>query len=443
MVRPEADTESGHGGELSEDPAVSGTPEERERGRLHLETWLTAREGSALARLADEVFSAIPAPAITPGRSHRRDAMQRRALTVRCLLANLTVLLLDPLQRKDLLVSLKAHKRSRYNVSPISADLLGDAIRALQALAIVTVEAGVRRRSLTRLQLTAHFASHMRMAGVSLRDVVKLPGEEAIILRARRNREERERVGKLMDYTDDGVTVAMRGDMTRITDAINAADLRIDGQPVPPVHLVRIFQHAEDKPAWSQHGRLYRGAVWLDMEREQRHRLTLGGRPLADLDFAAMFTRIAYAETGQPFPDDEDPYDISGLEGYRDAVKALLTSLFFRQDNEPARRLPRDVKLPQGWTMARFVKAASEKHPAIASRFNTEDGFGFFAKESSLMVAILLELLQNRVVALPCHDGLLVAQDDKAKAVEVMERLSRERLGGNFPVVEKLIVAGL
>lgn len=441
MVRPEADTESGHGGEL-EDSAVSGTPEERERGRLHLETWLTAREGSPLVRLADEVFSAIPAPAITPGRRHRGDAVKRRGLTVRCLLANLTVLLLDPLQRNDLLVSLKAQKRSRYNSSPISADLLGDAIRALQALAIVTVEAGVRRRSLTSLRPTPHFASYMRSVGISLGDVVKLPGEETIILRAKRNREERERVGRLMDYPDDAMTLAMREDMRRITDAINAADLRIDGQPVPPVHLVRIFQHAERKPAWSQHGRVYR-AVWLDMEREQRHRLTLGGRLLADLDFAAMFTRIAYAEAGQPYPDDEDPYDISGLEGYRDAVKALLTSLFFRQDNEPARRLPRDVKLPPGWTMARFVRAASEKHPAISSRFNTEDGFGFFAKESSLMVEILLELLQNRVVALPCHDGLLVAQDDKAKAVEVMERLSRERLGGSFPVVEKSIAAGL
>jgi hypothetical protein len=47
------------------------------------------------------------------------------------------------------------------------------------------------------------------------------------------------------------------------------------------------------------------------------------------------------------------------------------------------------------------------------------------------------------VVALPCHDGLLIAQDHKAKAVEVMERLSRERLGSIFPVVEKPIVATL
>ncbi len=156
-----------------------------------------------------------------------------------------------------------------------------------------------------------------------------------------------------------------------------------------------------------------------------------------------MFTRIAYAEAGVPFPDGEDPYDIPGLEGYRDEVKALLTSLLFRQDGEPARRLPRDVKLPQGWTMARFVAAACAKHPAIASMFNTEVGFGFFAKESNLMVEILLHLLENRVIALPCHDGLLVARDDKAKAVEVMERLSRERLKGSFPVVEKSIAAGL
>lgn len=436
MVLPEAGITGGHGGELSEDPAVSGTSDEQEVGHLHFQPWLAIREGSPLAAIAGEVFASIPQPAITPGRKHRSDAVERRRLALWTVMANLAALCFDPQGRDGLAVLLEKRGLNRYDRRDVGPDAIAAAIHAVHLLELVTVVPGVRHKTASTLALSDSFRRHLVSRGASMRDVVQAPGAESILLRPRREAQG-PRTRKLLDYPDDAVTLGMRADMGRINDAINGGGLCLDGLPVPPTHLVRIFQ-AGANPAWSLHGRLYRG-LWLDMPRSQRHRLTLGGQPLADLDFSAMFTRLAYVKAGVAFPEDEDPYAVEGLEAYRPQVKQLLTSLFFRPPGKPARRLPKGLQLPEGWTMARFVEAVSRRHPALVPLFDTEAGFEFFAMESAVMVAVLLELLQNRVVGLPCHDGLLVAQDHKELAAETMGRISFELLGRSFPITEKAL----
>jgi hypothetical protein len=61
------------------------------------------------------------------------------------------------------------------------------------------------------------------------------------------------------------------------------------------------------------------------------------------------------------------------------------------------------------------------------------------AKESEILVGILLELASKGVAALPMHDGIMVAASHKQLAIETMQRVSGEMVGRPLQVVEKEI----
>lgn len=425
--------ENGHG----EDAMLE--PQEGEAGvlYLHYQPWLTA-SGSCLVALADEVFNAIPAPAIAPGRTHRKDATERRRLCTFNVLAHLVVLAQSSMQYDSLVLPLQNAKRTRYDRAAFTVEVLTACIHALEFLGILSVVPGVYKRSRTRVIVSEGFKAKLHGRNVSLSDIGKVSGGETILLRSREGRQGR--TGELVDYADDNRSDLLRREMEDLNAALNAADIRLDGQPVPPIHMVRIFQQDSPgaPPAWSRHGRIYRGSPWLDLRKDQRYRLSMGGERLADLDYSACFLHLAYIRQGAAFPEG-DPYTLDGLEGHRAAVKQLTTSLFFRKTHPT--RLPKGFKngLPDGWNMARFVSAISDRHPAIACLFGTEVGFDFFATESALMMAVLKELRAFGVVALPCHDGALVQKTHKQLTIDCMRRVSFQQLGRELPVAEKPI----
>ena len=49
-------------------------------------------------------------------------------------------------------------------------------------------------------------------------------------------------------------------------------------------------------------GRLF-GGWWQSLEKQRRRSIRLDGEPIAELDFAAMFLRLAYLEVGESPPE--------------------------------------------------------------------------------------------------------------------------------------------
>lgn len=395
---------------------------------LHFDPWLTAL-GTALINVSAEVFTLLPAPEITPGRKPRADAMQRRLVCLRSLLANLVALALQPGLHCALAVSLKGGKRSRYYCPPYHIAVLSDTLKGLQAAGMVSVVQGAARRTRTYVTPTPRLEGVLTGHEVTLKDVGRLAGGETLLLRS----SEPEDGGEaFLEYVDTATTMAMRRDMEVINETINAADIRFAGTPIAPTHLVRMFQGD-----FEHHGRMYRG-VWQSLPKRERHRLTINGEAVADLDFSAMFLQLAYLKQGVEMPHG-DPYAIPELSGCRGAVKRLIASLLARKG--PALRLPPGIKeqLPEGWTMRRFEHAACLKHPAIAELFGKGLSLEFMFTESRVMVAVLLGLAAKGIVGLPMHDGLMVAASHKETTIEMMRRVSFEVLGKALPVVEKTI----
>ncbi|NEK50199.1 hypothetical protein GUK36_12260 [Rhizobium leguminosarum] len=402
---------------------------------LHYDAWLTAGGGQLIA-LAECVFEMLAPPIITPGRKHRADAEKRRKRCSVTVVANLIVTTLSPVQYAGLAVPLRNGKLTRYDRRDFNADALRLVIGEFENAGLVSVEGAVFKERRTVVAPTSRFRQLVAAHGVSLADIHHLEGRETIELWAGSRRSGHKAP---VDYVDCREADTMRAQMAEINGVLNNADIRLDGQQTAPVHLVRKFRvdQPEDARRFDRHGRLY-GGFWEDLPKEQRHLLTIGGEPVVDLDFASMFIQLAYYRQGFQ-PPSGDLYAIPGLEEHRKAVKSLMVSLFFR--NAEARRLPAGSKeaLPSGWSMERFKAVAAALHPAIAHLFDTTVGFELMALESEILVGILVELASKGVVALPMHDGIMVAASHKELAVETMQNVSARKVGRSLPVVEKPI----
>jgi len=421
---------------------------------LRFNPWLMPREGSPLAELAAEVFAALPPPEITPGRKHRADAERRRMLSVMALIANLASLYLmetGSLHYRGLSVPLKKTKQNRYNANPagFTAQVLARSVSAMEASGHVSLLKGKKGRAISEIALSESLRVKLAKAGISSADIVIIPGGgETIHLKhkphggtGRANAR-----GELIDYRETAQTGAMREEMEAINEMLNAGSVCFDGQPVPPQRLVRVFQVSGDdqkaQPEFNRHGRLY-GGFWESLEWSKRHLITIGGEPIADLDYCSLWLQMAYARQGAEMPHG-DPYALPGLGCYRGAVKRTVASLFAKEGNLTAMRLPSAAKeeLPEGWTMGRFIEAFSEKHNAVMPLLGRGLALEFMFLDSQMMVKILLDLRSQGITALPMHDGLMVGQSAKETAVTVMKNASMSLFGRAFEVAEKPLLSG-
>ncbi|MFK0204273.1 hypothetical protein [Agrobacterium sp. NPDC090283] len=401
---------------------------------LHYDPWLIPL--GPLEALSQQIFQSLPPPRITPGRKPRADAVARREAALKSILANLAALHLFPAPRSGVAMPLRNSKRTRYDRSGFTADVLRRSIGDLEGAGLVDVSSGEFKQKRTTVSPSIALRGMMVVAGITLEAIGRDKGQETIELWTRRQG----RYGKeLIDYADTSETVSMRTDLETINTVINGSRIRYEGVPLPPSAMVRKFteDRSASTPTFAHHGRLY-GGLWQSVPKELRYKLSLDGEPLVDLDYTAMFIQLAYAHLGAPMPKG-DPYMIPGLEAYRSTVKKLVSSLFFRDGM--ASRFPRDIdKLPPPWTMQKFVSAVAVRHKAIASLLGSDIGFRLMYAESEVLVAVLLGLASQGVTALPMHDGLMVAQTHRSAAIAVMKQVSEVKLGRALSVVEKPIL---
>lgn len=410
---------------------------------LHFDGWLAAKSGSPLAGLVMRLSASIPQEPTTSGRARRADAQRRQRDCIEALVVNLAACSLNPLHYAGLAVATRNDRLTRYDRPGFAAPTLRACIACLEEVGMLTVSPAIYKRQRTILVPSPELASRLLADGVTMRDIIRAAGRETVELWAERggSRQHGNRSGKvLVDYRDTPETDTLRSSMDAVNESLNKAVVSMAGHPMPPPHLARKF-HSDSPvaaPTFNRHGRLY-GGFWQHLKHEHRHKLTVNGEAVADLDFASMFVSLAYLHQGFP-PPAGDLYAVAGLESCRDVVKSLMVSLFFRE--VPATRLPKGARneMPPGWTMARFKRAAAALHPAIAPLFDTDVGFELMATESRLLVAILLELGQRNIPALPMHDGIMVPRTAKRDALSVMEAASLSHLGSRLRVVEKIVM---
>ena len=269
-----------------------------------------------------------------------------------------------------------------------------------------------------------------------------ISGETVIVHRVERDYATNARFVANVDYEDSDETRQMRADVERINAALETADLSFESPHALAIRqrrLRRIFSTYDSKPRFDRNGRLH-GGWWQTVEREQRHRIRINGLPVADLDYSAMFLRLAYAGAGvEPPPGDLYAGIVGGPEKarYREGVKQVVNAMLAR--NTPLTRLPKGSKehLPSGCTGRSIRDAILTRHSPIRDRFESDAAMRFMRTESDILVAALLRLLDLGVVALPMHDGLMVRRDKADEAATVMREVSLRVTGFELPVTEK------
>lgn len=408
--------------------------------------WLTC-DGHHLAGLAAEVFEQCEALRPSATRRPRRDAVERRRRVSNNIIANLAVLVLRHPTTHGVAISARNDAITRYDRRDFPREVVSQTLTRLENLRLIHRREGSWHGSLTRIQPSYSLRTRIA-ASVGADEVGRSADGETIILRASGRRHGQPKL--LIDYSETDETRVLRGEMSRINEALNAASITVDGIRSDPIHITRRFQIGGPQAAhtFDQHGRIY-GGFWINMHRTERHRIRINGEVLADLDFTAMFTQLAYLKAGLPLPQG-DPYggfpglDIVGNDpelthARREAIKRGLNAFFFRTGR--MERLPSEVKqlLGPDWTATRFAASARTRHAPIKHLFGTGLGIRLMFTESRILVKTLLDLLDLGIIALPIHDGIMVPVSRQQEALRVMRNASAFITGFELPVKAKLL----
>jgi hypothetical protein len=370
-------------------------------------------------------------------RQPRLEQMERVTNIVSCLVANLAAMHQGHPEHGRLAIPLRHTSQSRYDRKGFGH--LPHVIDAMATQGLVLKHPAHIKKRRTGIEATGCLLDALLSGTMS--EVSRAEGEETIWLTARMGRDGKGKKlpRQLVDYVDTPEAGLLRTEMEEINTFLATQHIELQGQPRAGSRLTRHFllRDIGDPHAFRLHGRLY-GGFWESMPKALRADLRINGEPIADLDYASMFPRLAYARVGAQ-PPEGDLYAIPGLEKHRAGVKAGFAAML-SSSNEMT-RLPSDVKdaLPAGWTGRRLAEAIGDKHPALVPLFGKDIALDLMFTESCILVAVLLRLARMGIAALPMHDGVMVPLNSGANAKCIMEDTSLALCGISIPVAMKVV----
>ena len=394
----------------------------------------------------------------------------RRIEAVFCNLAH-AVLMPPPTGRIAVKLGKNSKRRSRYD-SPLVGKCFSPLIWMLDGLGFLDLRLiPVPRGEVSSIAPTPWLARNVVEAGVQLSDFGRDATEEVVLL-TRNSRKEppwwEERTPRKVDrepidYADTPETQRYRDAIRHLNRFLRDADIDFldDGQepridPFDRTLRRRFVLRPGQDQRFDQSGRLY-GGFWQNLKTARRRHIRINGEPVVVLDFASMFTRLAYAEL-RAAPPEGDLYAIPGLDGYRSGVKRAMNCFLFDGgtrrswpdtfgigvgNDEQASADPDgvaasfDARLPARWGVGKTKQAILRVHPALKGAWGRGFGDRLMFLESEVLVAILRDLASRYIPALGLHDGLLVAVSDKETAREAMRRAAKAVTGIDLPVSEK------
>ena len=376
----------------------------------------------------------------TEGRIRKRRAKDKAS----ALVANVACALVDGKGPPTIAIQLA---RPKAALTRYDARHLGQLPAVLEILSgdggLITLRKSRRKGIASTIEPSASLMGLMApFKNFGLKDFHWEPGEVIQLSHVTRDPVANTRATALVDYADDADTIRMRAELDAINEALGNAKLDFVDDGGPPVairktNLRRIFNTpAPDQRRFVLGGRPY-GGFWQTLARTRRHNIRIDRERVADLDFSAMFLRLAYCRAGIAPPAGDlyagiIPDDPQGR--WREGLKQVVNALLFR--DKPLTRLPKGSAdlLPPGMNGKDIRAAVLQRHPAVARVFESGAGLSLMKTESDLMMAILLRLNAARIVALPMHDGLMVHRDLAEVAAGVMADESERMTGFRLPI---------
>ena len=191
--------------------------------------------------------------------------------------------------------------------------------------------------------------------------------------------------------------------------------------------LKRIF----NRGSWDKGGRLY-GGWWIETPGALRSKIEIDSEPTVELDYQAMWPRMAYHRLGRQY--EGDPYDIievrqaaerQGVDWHgnvRDSVKLVMLTMLNAKSRKGRPKTLNTAPLPSGVTVTDVQKAILKQHQALKGSFFTELSLKMMRQDSDVAVAVISDGVQEGIPVLPVHDSFLVRARDRSWLEASMER---------------------
>ena len=271
--------------------------------------------------------------------------------------------------------------------------------------------------------------SRIERFGITQDDITWSDEQEPIVLRSIKT--PGKEVAEAVAYIDTHQTNTLRAEMNSINAYLAQADISCNYFNTNPNdrYLRRIFNNN----TFDQGGRLY-GGFWQRLMSEIRYEhIRINKDMIAECDYGQMSILLLYAEAeAQDQLPEGDLYDLSAYsipQECRPGIKKVMQAIINSPDIP--KRLPKGARkhIPTTISLKDILTAIEQKHPVIYPLMNRNRGMQFFRKESDILVDVLLTLQKHDVVALPIHDAVLVADEDKETAVRVMKEVFQQHTG--------------
>ena len=197
--------------------------------------------------------------------------------------------------------------------------------------------------------------------------------------------------------------------------------------------LHRVF----NRKSFKKGGRAY-GAFYQRLSKNIRTHILINNEPTIEIDFSAYHIRMLYHLVGIDYR--KDPYIECGGKEYRKAFKCAglviinaideESGMFAIKDELEKNGIPLpDTKKPLRWMIDRF----KETHPLIAKFICKDKGVELQNKDSHIMNAILMSLMDKNILGLSMFDSVIVAEQHSEVLKEIMTR-EYEKVMGFKPV---------
>lgn len=325
-------------------------------------------------------------------------------------------------------------RRDRYR-SPVLSKVFPHllAVMAAPEMSWLVVEKGFhnpfgkgRRTTITASQ---YLLRRIERHGVTVEDFGRDDSDEVIILKEPKA-SIWDRAG-WVDYRDTAETRRFRGEVREINAWLEAADISCerwaDPSRVIDTGARRLRRYFNDG-SFNKGGRLF-GGFWQWLPKETRQpALRISGEPAVTLDYGQSVPRLLYGRAGVE-PPPGDLYAIKGLVGAdRAGIKTVFNSILFKGG---LAKFPRGTRkaFPKAYAFKEVTRLVAAQHPALAPHFGTDIGLELMFRESEILIDVLLQLMEARVVALPIHDAIIVPRSARDLAKATMEAVFRDHAG--------------
>jgi hypothetical protein len=271
----------------------------------------------------------------------------------------------------------------------------------------------------------------------------------------RKTRTNKNPKGKLISYRPTKQTKLMTKNLTVINNALSEADINLyvsndeminlnaamrnkheqDPSKLPEVQFSRKWLYRVFNESFEKGGRFY-GGFWQEIPSAYRSRLTIDQCITYEIDFSSLHPAILYLREGYKREDFLDPYQIWGEQGdTRKATKVAMNIMFNTTNRHAAVGAieAASYKAPQqccNWLEA--LRAIEAHHEPIAHYFYANKGLEIQALDSQIVEMIMLEMIEQKTVALPIHDSFVCKAGDLALLIETMNKATTHYLGSDL-----------